>query len=73
MASTVKKPYYNVERRGTDKNEWYQVMLAPFKTLNECLNHIKQYSQYYPYEHQNYKITYEDKGVIVKSRDSEPT
>lgn len=58
MASTVKKPFYNVERRGKDKNGWYQVMLAPFKTFEECLVYIKKYSQYYPAEHQNYKIEY---------------
>jgi hypothetical protein len=60
MASLAQKPYYNIERRGTDKNGWYQVMLAPFKTFEECLEYIKKYSQYYPPEHQNYRITYEE-------------
>ena len=59
MASLAKKPYYNVERRGTDPNGWYQVMMAPFKTFEECLEDIKKNSQYYPPEHQNYRITYE--------------
>lgn len=59
MASLTQRPYYNVERRGTDKNGWYQVMLSPFKTFDECLEYIKKYSPYYPKEHQNYKITYE--------------
>lgn len=59
MASLVQKPYYNVERRGTDPNGWYQVMLAPFKTFEESLIYIEKYRHYYPLEHQNYKITYE--------------
>jgi hypothetical protein len=59
MASLVQKPYYNVERRGTDENGWYQVMLAPFKTFDECLEYIKTYSCYYSKEHKNYQITYE--------------
>lgn len=59
MASLASKPYYNVERRGTGPNGWYQIMMAPFKTFEECLEYINKYSQYYPPEHQNYKITYE--------------
>jgi len=59
MASLIQKPYYNVERRNTDINSWYQVMLAPFKTFEESIQYIKQHRQYYSPEHQNYKITYE--------------
>ena len=59
MASLIQKPYYNVERRGTDENGWYQVMLAPFKTFDECAKYIEKYRHYYPPEHQNYRITYE--------------
>lgn len=59
MASLAQKPYFNVERRGTDSNGWYQVMLAPFKTFEECLDYIKKYSKMYPSEHQNYRITFE--------------
>jgi hypothetical protein len=61
MASLAEKPYYNVERQSTpgDDGSWYQVMMAPFKTLDECLRHIKDNSQHYPPQHQNYKITYE--------------
>lgn len=53
------KPYYKVERRGTDERSWYEVMLSPFKTFDECQQYINKYKDYYPYEHQNYKITYE--------------
>lgn len=60
MASLATKPYYNVERRGTDPNGWYEVMLSPFKTFEECLEYIEKYRHYYPYEHQNYRITYEN-------------
>jgi len=59
MASLVNKPYFNVERRNIDPNSWYQVMLAPFKTFEECLKYIEKYRHYYPYEYQNYRITYE--------------
>ena len=53
------KPYYNVERRGLDERGWYQVMLAPFKTQEECFEYIEKYRNYYPLEHQNYRITFE--------------
>lgn len=59
MASLAQKPYYNVERRTSDPNGWYQVMLAPFKTLEECLEYIQKYSRCYSPEQQNYRITYE--------------
>jgi hypothetical protein len=59
MASLATKPYYNVERRGPDEGSWYQVMLTPFKTFEEAVLYIEKYRHYYPYEHQNYQITYE--------------
>jgi len=34
-------------------------MMAPFKTFEECVEYIKKYSYYYPPEHRNYRITYE--------------
>jgi len=58
MPSKAKKPYYNVERRGPASN-WYQVMLAPFETFEECLEYIQKYHKRYPVEEQNYRITYE--------------
>jgi hypothetical protein len=61
MASLATKPYYNVERMaslGIDTS-WYQVMMAPFKTFEECIEYIKKYNHYYPPEHRNYRITYE--------------
>lgn len=64
MAALNKTPYFNLERQaspGVDTS-WYQVMLAPFKTFEECLMNIKKYSQYYPDEHKNYRITYVDKS-----------
>lgn len=61
MGALIEKPYFSVERRGTDPNGWYQVMLAPFKTFEECLEYIKKYSPMYPPEHQNYRITFETK------------
>lgn len=59
MPSLAEKPYYNVERRGPDTESWYQVMLAPFKTLDECWEYIEKYRHCYPLEHQNYRITFE--------------
>jgi hypothetical protein len=58
MSSLATKPYFDVERRTSDPKGWYQVMLAPFKTFEECLEYIQKYSQYYPPEQQNYRITY---------------
>lgn len=54
------KPYYIVERRGPNEDSWYEVMLSPFKTFEDSLLYIKKYKQYYPPEHQNYKITYQE-------------
>lgn len=61
MASLATKPHYNVERQVTPgcDTSWYQVMLAPFKTFDEAVQYIEKYRHYYPHEHQNYKITYE--------------
>jgi len=62
MALLTQKPYYNVERQASPgiDTSWYQVMLAPFKTFEECLEYIKKYSQYYPDEYRNYRITFEN-------------
>jgi hypothetical protein len=49
---------FKVFRCGEDERGWYEVMLSPFKTIEECLEYITNYSQYYPKEHQNYKIKY---------------
>ena len=61
MASLATKPYYNVERQASPgiETSWYQTMLAPFKTFEECIEYIQKYSQHYPPEHCNYRITYE--------------
>lgn len=58
MASLTQKPYYNVLRRGTEEDSWYQVMLAPFKTFDECAEYIEQHRGCYPLDHQNYRIEY---------------
>ena len=50
---------YKVERKTSDPNGWYEVMLSPFKTFEECTEYIEKYRHYYPLEHQNYKITYQ--------------
>lgn len=57
----LNKPYYKVERMcspGIDTS-WYETMMSPFKTFEEALEDIKNNSQHYPLEHQNYKITYQ--------------
>jgi len=61
LVNEMLKNTYKVERRGdTDSDtSWYPVMLSPFKTFEECTQNIEKYRQYYPPEHQNYKITYE--------------
>jgi len=48
---------YKVERRTSDLNGWYEVMLSPFKTFEECVSYIEKYRHYYPLDQQNYKIT----------------
>jgi hypothetical protein len=55
------KNTYKVERKcdSGEDTSWYEVMLSPFKTFDECTEYIEQYRQYYPLEQQNYKITYE--------------
>jgi len=52
---------YKVERMcspGRDTS-WYECMLSPFATFEEAAQYIEKYRHYYPYEHQNYKITYQ--------------
>ena len=50
---------YKVERRTSDPNGWYEVMLSPFNTFEGCIEYIERYRRYYPLDQQNYKITYE--------------
>jgi len=61
MSSLIQKPYYNVERQvcSNINTSWYQVMLAPFKTFEECLEYIDKHRCYYPPEYQNYRITHQ--------------
>jgi hypothetical protein len=61
LANRVIKNTYKVKRK-CDPNKdmsWYEVMLSPFNSFEECIEYIEQYRHYYPPEHQNYKITYE--------------
>lgn len=49
---------YKVERMSSKTPEsFYEVMLSPFKTLEETLEYINKYKQYYPIEDRIYKIT----------------
>jgi hypothetical protein len=52
---------YKVKRKGNLKidTSWYECMLSPFKTFEEAVQYIEKYRNYYPFEYQNYKITYE--------------
>lgn len=47
-----------VERRTSDPNGWYEVMLSPFDSPEEAYKYIEKYRQYYPYDQQNYRITF---------------
>ena len=52
------KLMYKVERiPAINEGIPYEVMLSPFNTLSEVKNYIQKYSQYYPKEERNYKIT----------------
>ena len=49
---------FQVERiTSKDPVCFYEVMLSPFKTLQEATNYIEKYKQYYPLEDRVYKIT----------------
>lgn len=47
---------FKVERRLTS-GKYYEVMLSPFATMEESKTYIEKYKQYYPPEHQIYRIT----------------
>jgi hypothetical protein len=55
------KNTFKVERKcdPTVDTSWYECMLSPFKTFEEAVQYIEKYRNYYPFEYQNYKITYE--------------
>lgn len=57
------KQLYKVQRCGLDERGWYEVMLSPFSSFEDVIEYIRKYKNYYPFEHQNYKITHlaEDK------------
>ena len=58
----MKLPFlYHVYRRGPDERGWYEVMLSPFERFENCILYIEKFRQYYPLEHQNYKIEYHPK------------
>ena len=46
---------FKVER--TTGVGWYEVMLSPFKTIQEAMSYIEKYKQYYPVEDRVYKVT----------------
>lgn len=49
---------FKVERKPAQPEAvWYEVMLSPFKTLQDATNYIEKYKQYYPVEDRIYKIT----------------
>ena len=58
---------YKVERRGV-KCAWYDVMLSPFKTMDEVKKYYAKYSLYYPVEERNYRVTNlkNNKQIILK-------
>lgn len=47
---------FKVERR-LSSGKYYEVMLSPFATMKECKEYIEKYKQYYPPEHQIYRVT----------------
>ncbi len=59
---------YIVERKADPVNDssWYQVLLSPFETFEQCLTYIEKYRHYYPPEHQNYKITYNERKTPIQ-------
>lgn len=52
------KNTFIVERAvSPNKEQWYECMLSPFGTKEECLEYIEKYKQYYPLEYRNYRVS----------------
>lgn len=47
---------YQVERKMANGG-WYEVMLSPFKTLQEVDEYLKKYINFYPEEDKTYRVT----------------
>lgn len=54
---------YKIERQVKANGAWYEVMLSPFKTWEECIEYLNKYSKYYPSEDKNYKITFNPEKI----------
>jgi hypothetical protein len=52
------KECIKVERRTSDPNGWYEVMLSPFNSAEEAYSYIEKYRKYYPQDQQNYRLSY---------------
>jgi hypothetical protein len=46
---------FKVQRR-TSNGHWYDVMLSPFSSTQECNYYIEKYKQYYPVQERIYRI-----------------
>ena len=47
---------YQVERQ-TESGYWYEVMLSPFKTLQEVEKYLNKYQIYYDKNNNTYRVT----------------
>lgn len=52
-----------VERRTSDPNGWYEVMLSPFDTAKEAYDYIEKYRHYYPLDQQNYRLFFNTSNI----------
>jgi hypothetical protein len=52
------KTLVKVERRTSDPNGWYEVMLSPFNSAEEAYSNIEKYRNCYPQDQQNYRLSF---------------
>jgi hypothetical protein len=48
---------FRIERQIPASKVWYDVMLSPFNSVDECDKYINTYKHYYPQEDRVYRIT----------------
>jgi hypothetical protein len=52
---SVSPKKFKVQRR-TSNGHWYDVMLSPFSSTQECNQYIEKYKQYYPIQERIYRV-----------------
>jgi hypothetical protein len=55
---------YKLERKESLKCSWYEVMLSPFKKIEDANAYHMKYSKYYPHTNTTYRLTNLETGGI---------